>query len=156
MLDDGLVLRFRKYFTPATLHECWVWRGAKGVKGYGQIKRTGERRQVYAHRIAYELANGEVPEHKQVCHSCDNPLCVNPSHLFVGSSHDNHQDMKRKYRHLYGERNTEAILTEQQAREILALGSTVSQRELGRRYGVSQATISKIARGLRWKHLQKE
>lgn len=154
MLDAGLIARFLASFVAGSESECWLWQRSMHVKGYGQIKKTGERRQAYAHRIAFELANGPIPDGKQVCHTCDNPRCVNPKHLFVGTSADNHQDMKRKNRHLFGEKNGGAVLTEQQVREILALLSVVSQHELGRRYGVSQGTISKIACGQRWTHLR--
>lgn len=155
-LDDGLVARFWASFNVGGEDECWEWQRSRIPRGYGQIKRTGERRQWYAHRISYAIANGPIPEGLQVCHSCDNPACVNPKHLFAGTSGDNHQDQKRKQRHLYGERNAESILTEVQAREILALAGIVTQRELGIRYGVSQGTISRIVLGLRWAHLQKK
>lgn len=154
MLDQGLIDRFRASYVEGKPEECWLWGRSMHLKGYGQIKKTGERRQAYSHRIAYELAYGEIPPHRQVCHKCDNPPCVNPAHLFVGTSSDNHQDMKRKGRHLYGERNNQSVLTEQHVKEILQLMPVVVQRELAARYGVSQGTISKIARGMRWNHLQ--
>jgi hypothetical protein len=155
MLHEGLIARFQTYYTPGAEDECWLWQGALHVQGYGQIKLTCKRKQGYAHRIAYELACGPIPPKKQVCHTCDNPRCVNPSHLFVGTSGDNHQDMKRKNRHLFGEKNGSAVLTERQAREIFALLPLgISQRELATRYHVSQGTISKMSRGERWSHLQ--
>jgi len=154
MLDEGLIRRFQASFTVGLEDECWLWQRSMHVKGYGQLKKTGERVQAYAHRVAYELAFGEIPLHRQVCHKCDNPRCINPAHLFVGTSGDNHQDMKRKGRHLYGVRNAIAVLTDQKVREIRALLTVgVSQRELGMRYGVSQGTISKIALGQRWVHV---
>lgn len=156
MLDEGLINRFRASFQEGAKDECWLWQRSMHVKGYGQIKKTNERLQAYAHRIAFELANGPIPSGKQVCHTCDNPRCVNPKHLFIGTSADNHQDMKRKNRHLFGSKNGGAVLNEQQVKEILALVSIVPQRELGIRYGVSQGTISKIALGQRWSHMRKE
>jgi hypothetical protein len=155
MLDDGLVARFKVSFVEGGPDECWVWQRSVAGEGYGQIKLTKERRQTYAHRVAYELAYGELPQGKQVCHSCDNPPCVNPRHLFVGSSHDNHQDMKRKGRHLFGEKNGNSVLTEQKVREILALLPFVPQWDLATRYGVAPITISRISRGLRWAHLRR-
>lgn len=155
MLDSGLLTRFRASFVEGLEDECWEWLRSRHVAGYGQLKITSERRQAYSHRIAFEVAYGPIPPGKQVCHTCDNPPCVNPHHLFVGTSGDNHQDMKRKNRHLFGERNVRAVLTEQKAREIVALSPLLSQRELAKRYGVSQGTISKIALGRRWAHLRK-
>lgn len=159
MLDQGLIARFHASYVRGKPDECWLWTrsraGGCSKGGYGQIKLSGERKQGYAHRIAYELAKGEIPPQKQVCHTCDNPLCVNPDHLFVGTSSDNHQDMKRKGRHLYGERNARAVLTEQKVKEIhalLAIG--VTQIDLSVRYGVAPITISRISRGLRWAHLK--
>ncbi len=150
MLDDGLISRFRAGFVPGEPGACWMWQ--KSLTGrYGQIKLTHERRQTYVHRVAYELAHGEIPAHRQVCHTCDNPLCVNPAHLFVGTSHDNHQDTKKKGR--YGECNARAVLTDRQVREIRALLPLVKQWELATRYGVSANTISRIARGVSWIHL---
>jgi len=159
MLDQGLIARFHASYVKGEPDECWLWTrstaGGYSKGGYGQIKMTGERKQTYAHRVAYEIAYGEIPPHKQVCHKCDNPLCVNSAHLFVGTSSDNHQDMKRKGRHLYGERNARAVLTEQKVKEILALLDIgVKQIDLAGRYGVAPITISRIARGLRWSHLK--
>jgi len=154
MLDDSLVGRFLASFEQRGADECWLWAKSTVPKGYGQIKLTGQRRQTYAHRVAYEWAKGPIPPHKQVCHTCDNPRCVNPAHLFVGTASDNLQDMKRKGRHLYGVKNSQSVLTDQKVKEILALSKVgVTQMDLAGRYGVSQGTISKIVLGQRWTHV---
>lgn len=75
--------------------ECWLWTGSKHKQGYG-LYGAGPRR---AHRIAWTLIHGEIPPGLQVLHRCDNPPCVNPAHLFLGTDKDNHQDKAAKGRH---------------------------------------------------------
>ncbi len=91
-------------------------------------------------------------------HTCDNRRCVNPRHLFLGTKKDNAQDMKAKDRHLYGERNTEAKLTEKQVLQIHRLykAGGVSTYQLADQFGVRQGTIWKILKGYRWAHVNKK
>jgi len=93
-----LAERFAEYYTPGKPDACWPWTGAKDRDGYGVIGDE-KRRQLRAHRIAYERINGAVPEGQNVLHRCDNPPCCNPSHLFVGSVAENNADKIRKGRH---------------------------------------------------------
>jgi hypothetical protein len=76
--------------------KCWEWLATKNNKGYGRIQVNGKSR--LAHRISYGLKNGEIPRGLEVLHKCDNPLCVNPKHLFLGTHKDNLQDMAKKGR----------------------------------------------------------
>lgn len=92
---------------PADPTACWEWQGTKTRKGYGQLGTAG--RAQYAHRVSWELHNGTIPNGLIVCHRCDNPPCVNPTHLFLGSYTDNLKDALAKHRHcpppaLIGER----------------------------------------------------
>lgn len=153
-LDPQLVERFHQKYRKDE-SGCWLWMASTAGKGYGQIKLTGQRRQIYAHRLAYIIATGKDPGAKQLCHTCDNPKCVNPEHLFVGTSQDNHDDMKAKGRHTFGEKNTQAKLDEvqvQQIKTMLSLG--VPQTKIGAAFGVHQVQISRIKTGKRWSHVK--
>ena len=93
-VDPELIARFNAKWVKDENSECHLWVATRLPKGYGIIKRPGERRQFYAHRLAYMIHVGDIPERTQVCHRCDNPSCVNPKHLFLGKSSDNQLDMK--------------------------------------------------------------
>src|ERR1043165_7742132 len=99
------------------LGPCWVWNGARarrlsGTLTYGVIRHADHaRRGVYAHRASYELAFGPIPEGLDVLHRCDNPPCVNPSHLFLGTQRNNIDDMVEKGRQTVGQRHPLAHLT---------------------------------------------
>jgi len=133
---------------------CWLWTGFLDRKGYGDFHTTGKGKRAYAHRVAYELTFGPVEDGKEVCHSCDNPRCVNPSHLWIGTHADNMRDATVKDRHARGERNGHAILTKA---DILAIrdeyAKGASRRDLSARYKTCRANISLIVTGKRWKHV---
>jgi hypothetical protein len=132
---------------------CWLWLGTRSSSGYGQFRLSPSMRG-NAHRSAYCLLVGPIPDGLEVCHRCDNRLCVNPSHLFLGSPRDNAQDCIAKGRKvvLRGEDSPKAQL---RAVDVAAIRSRyasggVTQRALAAEFGVSQATISLLARGLTW------
>lgn len=88
---------------------CWEWIGARLPKGYGfmTVKRDGQKRNYYAHRLAYSFVHGDIPEGFVICHRCDNPSCVNPDHLFLGTYADNTHDAMAKGRPIGRPRRTE-------------------------------------------------
>lgn len=135
---------------------CWLWQAATDRYGYGASCHNG--RQIKAHRLAYLLFVDNIPSGQAVCHTCDNPACVRPDHLFLGSVRDNNTDRARKDRNGYqdGTENPNAKLTEGEVREIRGTYASeqISQRALASRYGISQMTISLIVNGKRWQHVQ--
>lgn len=157
MVPAVLIERFNAKWERDAATGCWLWTASTHSKGYGQIKWPKQRWQIPAHRLSFLIHKGEIPDGLQVCHTCDNPRCVNPEHLFAGTSGDNHADMVSKDRHLKGERSPRAKLDDGTVREILqALQDGKSQRTIASMYGVGQMTISRIKRGERWAHLNPE
>lgn len=134
-------------------NECWNWTGAKQAFGYGVIglgsRRSGVSR---AHRVSWQLHNGELPVGKCLLHSCDNPSCVNPAHLSIGTLADNNRDMIAKRRNKFGERHPDAKLTEAAVREIRA--SNDKQSSLAKRFGVCPSHISRVKSGEEWRHVE--
>jgi predicted XRE-type DNA-binding protein len=145
--------RFAKYVDKSS--GCWLWTAAKcggqGVGGYGLFYVNRSRRKVYAHRFAWELAYGAVPNELHVCHHCDTPLCVRPDHLFLGTSIDNSNDMVSKGRSAIGTRNAQSKLNEDDVRYIRASGE--NQYKLATMFGVCQPTVSDIIRRKLWSAL---
>jgi hypothetical protein len=132
---------------------CIPWLGSTSSKGYGQIGRGGRGAGNYiASRLAYELEYGVIPDKLFVLHTCDNPLCVNPEHLFLGNQKQNMQDMSRKRRSCIGEKNSQAKLV--RAEVFLIRKSKLKLKILASRYGVSKATISNIRNGKVWRRIK--
>ncbi len=135
--------------------ECWIWSGATHDGGYGILRigslRDGSRTLVKAHRFSWELINGPVPDGLFVCHHCDNPPCVNPSHLFLGTCAANNADMYAKNRESFGEDHPRAKLSSAEVRLIRSEASHGNHGRLAQRFGVSRATVDYIASGKTWR-----
>ena len=144
---------------------CWLWTLSKKHHGYGQVcvhPHPGANAvRVRAHRLSWVIHFGQVPDGMKVCHNCpggDNPACVNPAHLFLGSQAENVRDMIQKGRARYvtprGSRQHQAKLTEAAVLEIWREHSNgVTSRQLAERYGVSRHTIKAIFARHNWKHV---
>jgi len=138
---------------------CWLWNGARDYHGYGQVMLSSYGVQL-AHRIAYILENGEIPEGLWVLHTCDVPACVNPSHLYVGTPTNNAQDRENRNRRIAptGSLNGNAAFTEEQILKIRAIHSSTSKfkptlQRIANEYSVSLGAIKKIVYKERWSHV---
>ena len=140
---------------------CWEWTASRNRQGYGYfgVKLAPKNWKIKkAHRVAYELTVGQVPDGLNVLHRCDNPPCVNPDHLFVGDQSVNMRDAVAKGRKigkaLYGEANQYAKLTDAHVKIIKYVGNRLSQKRLGEALGVSQTNIGHVLRGNTWSHVR--
>jgi hypothetical protein len=149
--------RFEAKFEKGGSGDCWEWTACKNRNGYGTFKLSGRRQS--AHRVSYQLYVEEIPDGLHVLHRCDNPGCVRPEHLFIGTHTDNMRDCENKARrvHQSGEKNGGAKLTAAQVveiRERFAAGEL--QIDLAKEFGVARETISRIVCGHTWeKHKER-
>jgi hypothetical protein len=155
VLVDGAVERFWQYVDKRSKHECWNWTGTSsgnGIGRYGQINLGGS--MFGAHRVSYHIHYNTDPGNLMVCHTCDNPLCVNPHHLFLGTNADNQRDSVAKGRNAdrTGEKSNLAVLTWEKVREIRQLLETTDlpQTAIAARFGVNQSTVSRVKKSKTW------
>ena len=129
---------------------CWIYKGTKNkVWGYGQFVVHGKLFR--AHRYSYELYVGPIKDGLCVCHSCDNRLCVNPAHLWLGTQKENIVDAVRKGRMLRGVRNSMARFSEEEIKMIRELSRQgIYQKHIAEEFGTSQSYISEIVLNKKW------
>lgn len=149
--DDSILKNFWAKVDHGSNDDCWLWTRGLTFSGYGQfhVKRRGLK----AHRVAWEITYGEIPAGLCVCHKCDNRKCVNPAHLFLGTNAENMADRNAKGRQAgpVGEANRGAKIKSADVYCIrLAVGK---QSEIARRFGLSEAQVSRIRSGKNWAHL---
>ena len=148
--------------------ECWPWLAGKGKDGYGSFT-AASRKTIGAHCFAYILAHGPIPKRLQVLHSCDNPPCCNPAHLWLGTALDNNRDSATKRRRAYGERHGSHVHPERVARgerngnarlktaDILHIREMCQQgmteTKIAHLFNISQGVVSRIILRKSWKHI---
>lgn len=136
---------------------CWIWIGTVTQSGHGVIVSRKLGKRTGAHRISWELHYGSIPEGIVVCHNCpggDNPSCVNPEHLFLGTQSDNMADAKNKKRAPRGSHHHASKFDESQIQLIYDLSHAgKSHREIAKELGVTHMTIGRILRGQSWQHV---
>lgn len=151
--EARLPARFSARVDKRGADDCWLWKGRRDANGYGVIDIN--HRPQLAHRVAYFLAKPNADQSLMVCHSCDNPPCCNPAHLWLGTQADNTADMDSKGRRRVGTRRGEASnkakLTAAQALDIFR--SSDNSVVLGARYGISKTAVQYIKRGKNWAHV---
>jgi hypothetical protein len=131
---------------------CWPWVGTRVGSGYGQL--CFRQVQMVAHRVAWEVANGPIPDGLVVCHKCDNPPCCNQAHLFLGTVAENNADKATKGRALHGIEHFNAKLTPEKVREVRRRwGAGESIRSIASSLGLNWNTVNSAARGVTWRHV---
>lgn len=129
---------------------CWNWLGCKLNTGYGQIWAGGRARST--HRLSFELHRGVIPAGMNICHRCDNRLCINPDHMFLGTNAENMADKVSKGRQARGESIAQSKLTEE---DVIAIRASkgISQTSIAKQFGVSHDLIALVRSRKIWRHV---
>lgn len=150
------VARFWEKVNVIDAESCWEWEGSGNGEGYGRLRVSGKG--VVAHRFSWEIHFGKIDDGLFVCHHCDNPACVNPNHLFLGTNQDNMIDMVKKGRNSprRGVKNNKAKLTPDKVRKIRSLyrEGELSQYAIAKMFGVGQPCIKDVVNHNTWRHIR--
>ena len=146
--------RFWSKVNKDTESGCWEWKASTTIGGYGSFSDQN-RKSISAHRYSYEFHYGGIPEGMHVMHKCDNPKCVKPDHLSVGTHLDNMRDKKNKNRQVKGSLAGMSKLTEEQVKNIkIKLLSGVKQSDIAKEFQTHKTNISYISREITWTHVK--
>lgn len=153
MSNDALRARLRRN-SQRDASGCWVWTKYRMADGYGVVKVAGSA--LLAHRVSYAAFVGQIPDGMSVLHQCDNPPCINPAHLSIGTHADNMRDRNTKGRargkSWKGEAHPSVRLTGAAIAQIRSLAGSAPQSVIAKQFGVSQGHISNIINGKTWNH----
>lgn len=145
--------KFWAYVNKIGYNDCWDWIKYKDELGYGQFQFSylGKKFNYRANRVAFELSNFQIPDGLVICHKCDNPKCVNPNHLFMGTHKDNSDDKVNKNRHAKAETSGRSKLNWKivnEIRKIYPINKNTS--EISKKYNIDSSTIMNILKGKSW------
>lgn len=161
--EEEKMKRLKKSFEKNVIRQegCWGWNGSKSRGGYGVMTCKRAIGSDRAHRASWIIHKGKIPDGMHVCHTCDNPICTNPGHLWLGTHRQNNDDKIAKGREAktipprkIGVENSGAKLSDEQVKEIkFLLEKGLTSRDIGKQYGVSKTTILRIKNKTHWKHI---
>jgi len=155
MTSKTILERFMDKVELIPFHTCWEWTAGLFSNGYPQFWLNGTNRM--GNRVSYELFIGPIPGGLVICHSCDNPTCVNPAHLWAGTMADNHKDRNNKGRQATGEKHGSSKLS---LAQVIQIRTRLRNGERGcnlcKEFGVRDAVISKIGKRQIWKQKEAE
>ena len=163
-MDKNTVKRFWSKVDICSENECWEWVASKNSKGYGEFWFPDRKKHTRAHQVSWIIEHGNIPDGLGVLHKCDNPSCVNPRHLFLGTNSDNNKDRDAKGRRVqgklyygkehpqHGTNSPHNKLTENQVFEIIKLKESgkLSNVKIAAMFGITNGYVNNIWRGRKW------